>query len=86
MDLDALLYHYFGTDDPERIEADAFETGQEQLAVDFGTERDASRRFALWALMLSIGIAPEPAKAFKDARERMAAEAFLRMSRRAEQP
>jgi hypothetical protein len=82
MDLDALLYHYFGVDDLEAIRADAFATGRERLGIDLGIERDPGRRFALWALMHGLGIAPEPIDTFKNPRERQAAETYARLAAR----
>jgi hypothetical protein len=86
MDLDALLHHYFGSTDLTTIDEAGFDAGSQRIGIDFGVERDPGRRFALWALMYSLGIAPEPARAFKDARERMAAEAYARMADRADRP
>lgn len=78
MDLDTLLQHYFGADDPDAIDPVAFAMGREKLAVDFGIERDPHRRFALWTLMEALGVAPPPAQAFeKDAALRRAAEDYL---------
>jgi hypothetical protein len=78
MDLDTLLHHYFGTDELETLAPDAFAAGKERLAIDFGVEREPSRRFALWTLMEALGDAPPPAEAFeKDARLRRAAEDYL---------
>lgn len=78
MDLDALLLHYFGADDPEAADPVRFAMGKEKLAVDFGIERDPARRFALWTLMEALGFAPLPAQAFdKDAALRRAAEDYL---------
>ncbi len=78
MDLDALLLHYFGTDDPDAIDPAQLVLGKEKLAVGFGIERDPSRRFALWALMDALGFAPLPAEAFeKEAALRRAAEDYL---------
>lgn len=78
MDFDALLQHYFGTDDPEAIEATRFDDGKHKLEIDFRTERDPGRRFALWTLMDALGFAPPPAEAFeKDAALRRAAEDYL---------
>jgi hypothetical protein len=65
MDLDALLYHYFGTAELEGIGSGALETGKERLGIDFGVEQEPSRRFALWTLMEALGIAPPPAEAFR---------------------
>lgn len=77
MDLDALLLHYFDTADLDAVSADRLAEGRERLAIDFGVERESGRRFALWVLMEGLGIAPDPAAAFKDARLRRAAEDYL---------
>lgn len=78
MDFDALLHHYFGTAEPETIGEGAFADGKHRLEIDFGTERDAGRKFALWTLMDALGFAPLPAEAFeKDAALRRAAEDYL---------
>lgn len=66
MDLDALLLHYFGTDDPEAITDMGFTLGAERLRVDFGTEQEPGRRFALWTLMEVFDMAPLPSEAFED--------------------
>jgi hypothetical protein len=85
MDLDALLLHYFGTDDPDAITDLGFTIGSERLRIDFGTERDPGRRFALWTLMEVFAIAPPPAEAFpKDAALRRAAEDYLTAAWKAE--
>ena len=85
MDLDALLHFYFGSDDLETIDPVRFAMGKEKLAVDFGVERDPSRRFALWTLMEAFGFAPLPAEAFKkDAALRRAAEDYLTAAYRVE--
>lgn len=78
MDLDALLLHYFGTDDPDTLSDMGLALGKERLAVDFGVEKEPGRRFALWTLMEVFGFAPPPAEAFKDEPElRRAAEDYL---------
>lgn len=78
MDLDALLHHYFGTDDPDTIDAATLAAGKQKLAVDFGIEREAGRRFALWSLMEALGDAPAPAIAFaNEPALREAADAYL---------
>lgn len=66
MDLDALLAHYFGTDEPEALDAAARERGEERLRIDFGVEQEPSRKFALWVVMEGLGIAPLPAEAFDE--------------------
>ena len=84
MDLGALLHHYFGTDELDGLDEAALQTGAERLAIDFGIEREPGRRFALWSLMHSLDIAPDPATAFKTSREREAAYEYARLAARAE--
>jgi hypothetical protein len=66
MDLDALLLHYFDTDEPEALDEAQRARGEERLRIDFGVEQEPSRKFALWVVMEGLGIAPLPAEAFKD--------------------
>ena len=85
MDLDTLLHHYFGSDDPDAIPPESLILGKEKLAVDFGIERDPGRRFALWTLMEAFGFAPLPAEAFeKEPKLKRAAEEYLTAAWRAE--
>lgn len=77
MDLEALLRHYFGIADLEALGPGQLARGREKLALDFGVEREAGRRFALWALMEALGDAPSPAEAFDDPALRRAAENYL---------
>ena len=77
MGFDDLMRRYFGTDDIARLSAAELEAGSERLAVDFGLETDAPRRFALWALMHILGCAPDLDVAFKDAGEQNAARDFM---------
>ena len=86
MDLDALLHHFFGTTELDTLDEAALELGVERLGTAFGTEREPGRRFALWTLLHALGDAPDPATAFKDSRERAAAEAYARAAGRAERP
>ncbi|WBO23356.1 hypothetical protein [Sphingomonas abietis] len=86
MDIDALLQHYFGTDDPDTITDLGFTIGSERLRVDFGTEQEPGRRFALWTLMEVFGIAPTPADAFpKHPELKRAAEDYLSAAWKMEQ-
>ncbi|NNM76099.1 hypothetical protein HJG53_04145 [Sphingomonas sp. ID1715] len=78
MDLDALLDHYFGTNDLPSLTADRLTAGREALALDFRLEREPGRKFALWALLEAIGAAPLPAEAFpKHPELKRAAEDYL---------
>ncbi len=78
MDLDALLHHYFGTAELDTLDDGAIDAGVERIEIAFGTEREAGRRFALWAVLHALGRAPDPERAFKVPREREAALAYAR--------
>lgn len=78
MDLDTLLTHYFGTEDIDRLDPAAIEDGKERVRIAFGTERESGRRFALWAVLKTLGDAPDPRDAFDVAAERDAALAYAR--------
>ena len=82
MDLDDLLQRYFGTADLDAADPSAVADGVERIRIALGTERDGGRRFALWTLLHALGDAPDPAAVFKDARERRAAEDYLRAASR----
>lgn len=78
MDLDQLLTHYLGTADLDAIPQDRMDAARERMAIDFGVERDPSRKFALWTIMDALGFAPVPAEAFeKQPALRAAAERYL---------
>ena len=85
MDLDTLIQHFFGADDPGALSEAEFALGLEQLRIGFGVEREPSRRFALWSLMDGLGIAPLPAEAFaKEPLLKAAAEDYLKAAYRLE--
>lgn len=84
MDLDTLLRHYFGTEDLDTLDERAIDEARQRVEVAFGTERDSGRRFALWILLDAIGAAPDPTVAFKDAKDRKAAEDYAWAARRIE--
>lgn len=78
MDLDALLLHYFESEDLDALTPETLRRGRERVAIDFGVEREAGRRFALWTLLDALGDAPPPAEAFeKEPQLRAAADAYL---------
>ena len=78
MELDTLLRHFFGSDDPSQLSEDEYDRAIGQLKIGFGVEREPGRRFALWCLMEALGIAPLPAEAFaKEPKLREAADAYL---------
>lgn len=73
MDFDALLHHYFGTEELDRLDPQAMALGIERLGTAFAVEQEPGRRFALWALLHAFGAAPDPDDAFEDEPERRAA-------------
>lgn len=85
MDLDTLLRHFFGTDDPATLSEGEFARALERLALAFGVEREPSRKFALWTLLEALGEAPLPAEAFtKEPQLKAAAEDYLKAAFRME--
>ena len=85
MDLDALILHFFGTEDPAELTEADYERALERLKIAFGVEREPGRRFALWTLMDALGIAPLPAEAFaKEPMLKAAAEDYLKAAFRME--
>jgi hypothetical protein len=79
MDFDDQLRRYFGTADLTAIHREAHAAGTERMRVDFGLETNPGRRFALWALMYMLGVAPDLDVAFKDEGERNTARDFMDM-------
>ena len=77
MDLDDLLFRYFGARELEGVPAVAVEAGIERMLVDFAIEMDRGKRFALWCLLHMLGQAPDLDVAFKDASDRDAARNFM---------
>jgi hypothetical protein len=77
MDFDDQLRRYFGTADLATLSPDGLAAGAERMRVDFGLEKDRARRFALWALMHMLGVAPDLDVAFKDEADREAARNFM---------
>ncbi len=85
MDLDALILHFFGTEDPAELTETDYDRALEKLKIAFGVERDVGRKFALWTLMDALGVAPLPAEAFaKEPLLKAAAEDYLKAAFRLE--
>jgi hypothetical protein len=85
MELDGLIAHFFGTEDPTSLSESEFERGLERLRIGFGVEREPGRRFALWTLLDALGEAPLPAEAFaKEPALKAAAEEYLKAAYRLE--
>lgn len=77
MNIDDLLHRTFGTSDLAAVTPSALEAGTERLAVDLGLETDRDRRFALWALLYTLGHAPDLDVAFSDPADRDAARTLM---------
>lgn len=80
MDLDDQLRRYFGTTDIATLSPDGLAAGAERMRVDFGMTQDRGRRFALWALMHMLGVAPDLDVAFEDPADRDAARDLMEMT------
>lgn len=83
MDLDDRLRHYFGSTDLAALPAAAFAAGVERMRVDLGLEQDRPRRFALWAMMHMLAVAPDLDVAFRDEADREAARDFMDLADKA---
>lgn len=78
MDLDALILHFFGTNDPGTLTEAEFDLAAERMKIAFGVERERGRKFALWTLLHAFDMAPLPADAFaKEPQLKAAAEDYL---------
>ena len=77
MDLDDLLFRYFGTTELSQVPLSAQAAGIERIQVDFWLVTDRGHRFALWALLHMLGAAPDLDAAFKEASDRDAARTLM---------
>lgn len=77
MDLDDQIRRYFGTSDLASVPAEALNAGIERMQVDLGLTKDRGERFALWALLHTLGSAPDLDVAFKSEQDREAARNFM---------
>jgi hypothetical protein len=81
MDLDDQVRRYFGASDLASVRPQALAAGIEHMQVDLGLTRDRGERFALWALLHTLGSAPDLDAVFKDPGEREAARNFMDLIR-----
>ncbi|MCH8614896.1 hypothetical protein LZ016_02090 [Sphingomonas sp. SM33] len=77
MNFDDQIRRYFGTSNLEEVAPAAFEAGIEHMLVDLGLTKDAGERFALWALLHTLGASPDLDAVFEDPQEREAARNFM---------
>ena len=77
MNLDDQIRRYFGTSDLASVPPAALAAGIEHMKVDLGLTSDRGERFALWALLHTLGSAPDLDVAFSDEADREAARTFM---------
>lgn len=77
MNFDDQIRRYFGTPNLAEVPPAALEAGIEHMRVDLGLTKDRGERFALWALLFTLGSAPDLDVAFKDDADREAARNFM---------
>jgi len=77
MNLDDQIRRYFGTSDLAAVPAEALNAGIEHMQVDLGLTQDRGERFALWALLHTLGSAPDLDVALDSEAEPEAARNFM---------
>ena len=77
MNLDDQIRRYFGVSNLGAVPTDALNSGIEHMKVDLGLTRDRGERFALWALLLTLGSAPDLDVVFETEADREAARDFM---------
>ena len=73
MNLDDQMHRYFGTSNLDAVPPEALVAGIERMKVDLGLTKDRGQRFALWALLYSLGSAPDLDVVFEAEQDRDAA-------------
>jgi hypothetical protein len=77
MDFDDQIRRYFGISNLAAVPPDALDAGIEHMKVDLGLTRDRAERFALWALLHTLGSAPDLDVVFENEADRDAARNFM---------
>ena len=77
MNFDDQVRRYFGTADLATVPPEALSAGIEHMQVDLGLTKDRGERFALWALLHTLGSAPDLDVVFKSDADRDAARNFM---------
>lgn len=77
MNLDDQIHRYFGTSDLAAVPVEALNSGIEHMKVDLGLTDEPGQRFALWALLYTLGSAPDLDVVFETEGEREAARNFM---------
>jgi hypothetical protein len=77
MNFDDQIRRYFGTSDLAAVPPEALDAGIERMKVDLGLTEDRGERFALWALLHTLGSAPDLDVVFESQADREAARNFM---------
>ena len=77
MNLDDQIRRYFGTSGIASVPPEALDAGIEHMKVDLGLTKDRGERFALWALLHTLGSAPDLDAVFESEKDREAARNFM---------
>lgn len=77
MNFEDQIRRYFGISDLAAVPPDAVEAGIEHMKVDLGLTKDRGERFALWALLHTLGSAPDLNVVFDTETDREAARNFM---------
>ena len=77
MNFDDQIRRYFGSSNPAAVAPEALAAGIERMKVDLGLTQDRGERFALWALLHTLGSAPDLDAVFESESEREAARNFM---------
>jgi len=77
MNFDDQIRRYFGIANLAEVSPEALATGIEHMKVDLGLTKDRGDRFALWALLHTLGSAPDLDVVFKSEADREAARNFM---------
>ena len=83
MNFDDQIRRYFGISNLAAVPPEALNAGIEHMKVDLGLTKDHGERFALWALLHTLGSAPDLDVVFKTETEREAARNFMDLIQRA---
>jgi hypothetical protein len=77
MNFDDQIRRYFGTSNLASVPPEALNAGIEHMKVDLGLTKERGERFALWALLHTLGSAPGLDVVFESDAEREAARNFM---------
>ena len=77
MNFDDQIHRYFGSTNLAAVSPEALAAGIEHMKVDLGLTKDRADRFALWALLHTLGSAPDLDVVFESEADREAARNFM---------